>query len=187
MSLGKRHAWETEAPPAGRQRASSAGAALGHRHEWEVDTDAAAAEDEGVDEAENDEPAEKLQSLMCHLLFNNKLSALDFCILSYWITQGKGRGVEDFALAPGKQTGKYQDKLDRLWGSRKEAEGHYKSKLAMTIKHDTTRDLHTFPMVPPHELLHPPGASATARRQAQRKSVALIFALIFALMLGPVG
>ena len=83
-----------------------------------------------------------------------RLSAHDLCVLCHWVTEMGVEGVvNNFALAPGKQSGKYQRRLDSAQGVEKHDPKFYMLEVACNDKYADSRSVQDVTTIPAHEAL----------------------------------
>ena len=105
------------------------------------------------DELPEADPGDEFFSMLSDLYFQG-LSANKFCILCHWAVKGGLRGpAERAAMAPGKDTGAYQKRLDKVLGFTDAISELYEFTVPGHSKYDLTRTLHTLPSVTAFEAL----------------------------------
>ena len=148
MAVLAQHSWEQE----------SHGEFHVH-HAWEVsdeEIDPFAGVSVDSDSEAEPEPrqaaaAEFLEVLM-GLYFASALSAGVFCVLCYWAWKAGMPGrVQDYAKAPGAQSGKYQDHLNGILGFNAMKHKMYNLEVVGNRRHDLSRTKFDLPVMPLHE------------------------------------
>lgn len=95
------------------------------RHSW--DTDYAEKSYEGLSDAQRVAACEKAIDILSKEHVENNLSAYTLCILAHFLSLAGVQGrIQEFAMEPGLQMGKYQRRVDEVLGLRKSSARDYK-------------------------------------------------------------
>ena len=95
----------------------------------------------------------KLIDFLLGLYLSSQLSAKDFCIACYYMTQAGWEQAAPYALSPDSQSGKFQDKLDTALDFTKDNTSYYPVLAPMKNAHTGERETGTVLMGLPHEMI----------------------------------
>ena len=97
--------------------------------------------------------AKQLVEELILLYMGCHLSARTFCILMYLAWRAGLEACRPYALGPGKQTGKYQRFLDKVFNFKHTDGSLYKLSCPSTRARSVVREMYTMPVIPIHEAL----------------------------------
>lgn len=130
--------------------------AAGLTHEWEAPT--SGSESDTVDDDPSSSTAAAADAFVEELLDHymmSVISAKTFCVLCHWAAKAGMLGqVASYALPPGKDTGKYQEYLNRQLGFSRNRMAEYRLPVVGRRICDIDRTQFDLAVRPGHELLH---------------------------------
>lgn len=116
------------------------------------------------------EAASELFDFIVRLKQMSVLSAKQACILSFWASKAGATGmVKKLSFKPSAQSGHFSRHFDSIVGSRPSDQDFYRLPVPLHSRLDATRNIDSFPVVPPHEafaneILTNPGATVELAR-----------------------
>ena len=145
-------------------RASGSGAAF-HAQPWEAELPRSRPivgdddDDDDVDEVVDDylvdaAAGEQLTEAMLTLYFRGKMTAKDVCTLAWWSARAGAKGpIGDLGYRPSADPGKFQRKLDKVFGLDFKNHRFYDVDVPGFSKATAERTVHTIPVRLPHEVI----------------------------------
>ena len=103
--------------------------------------------------ADRDTAVAALIDYLNGLYFDTVLNAHQLCVVMLHLTQCGIEEAADYALAPDKQTGKYQDRLDQAFDFQKLDSELYPIELALRSERNGERSIKTMLAQPAHAAL----------------------------------
>ena len=124
--------------------------------ESEVDITSDESDVEAAETRTKFEASQLFTELLVQVYLDNlPISAKTLCLLAWWACKGGLTGfVEDLAYPPGRQSGKYSQKVKKALRFDIHDERLYKLETVCYDKFDRHRSVHHVWVLPPHEALH---------------------------------
>jgi hypothetical protein len=112
--------------------------------------------DAGESEQEADEdwsPDQEFVSMMIKLLLYSSISSITFCQIMYWAGRAGIKEAVRYGLEPGKQSGKYSQKIKKIFDYRAKKHLFYQMRVPGQGKHDIERSEQSIDVIPGYEQL----------------------------------
>ena len=116
------------------------------------------------------EAALELYDYIVRLKQMSVISAKQACIISFWASKAGATGlVTKLSFKPSSQSGHFSRHFDSIVGSRPSDKDFYRLPVPLHSRLDATRNIDSFPVVPPHEafaneILTNPGSAVELAR-----------------------
>eukprot|EP00969_Alexandrium_andersonii_P352852 15438586-Alexandrium_andersonii.AAC.1 len=126
-------------------------------HSWEVPPPPPPPEwgDSSNEECSPEDAGVHLAEKLISMKNRGHLTAKDVCIISHWASLAGAKGpVNEYAMAPGGNSGNYSRHIDIVMHMQNEIEKLCFVSVPGYDRRDLSRSLHDVAVIPPHEALH---------------------------------